>query len=539
MLDWRYVLPLAGPRLGRVVLIGAPNAVTTALEQDDLADEVFRDWCPPGRADVAVVFRGSRLAIDLVATMLRPGGSLYWEISRVRPSRLHLTPATARAMLVRAGLQPVEAYWVTSNPAGPSMHLPLGVDGAVAWYFSTHGGSSDPLRRLVGRLLRTLSASRGRRLGRLVPTFAVTARRPSDGESHPARAVTALNATGLPDWAKAAGVRPVMLAGGDGPWSRTVMLPFARGSVQPSGVIKIARASSYAANVLAEQEVLARLCSTLPAELRASLPEPLGVARVLGKMSSAESYRPGRSIRARTVGTGASRVTQQADLERAASWLRAFHAATVSRPANLGSDAFDVAGLGDQFARVFGREEREERLFRRLAACVSGSRDPIVPIVAEHRDFGPWNVLVDADGNVSVIDWEVARQGPPLVDLVYFVAHWCWLVAGARSGSAQIEILRRLVSGDRPRWSTTAGRAIIAREARALGLAPEVVAALVAWTFTQQALDRHDRLAAIGDPTAGDRASNRYVHCVAALAAMPDLVGQVGEMFDVHPKEAT
>ena len=157
----------------------------------------------------------------------------------------------------------------------------------------------------------------------------------------------------------------------------------------------------------------------------------------------------------------------------------------------------------------------------------------------EHRDFGPWNVLVDGDGNISVIDWEVAGQGPPLVDLVYFVAHWCWQVAGAVSTSAQIETLRSLVTGDRPAWSTTAGRAIIAGQARTLGLAPELVAGLVVWTFTEQALDRHDRLAAIGEPLARDRASNRYVHCVGALAALPDLVGQIGHMLDADPERAT
>jgi aminoglycoside phosphotransferase (APT) family kinase protein len=532
-LDWRYLLPLDAPKLGRVVLIGAPSPVAMALEQDDLADEVHRESCPPGSADVAVVFRGSREAIGPVAAMLRPGGSLYWEVSRVRRWRRH-TPTTARAMLIKAGLEPVEVYWVTSGPAGPSMHLPLGIDGALAWYFSTHRGSSDPLRRLVGCLLQILSAGRGRRLGRLIPTFAVTARRPSGDELEPARSATALSAAGLPGWPTGADVRPIMLAGGDGPWSRTVLLPFARDSREPSVVIKIARSSAYAPNILAEQEVLGRLGSTLPANLRASLPEPLGDARVFGQAASIESYRRGRSIRARSTGPGASRATRRADLERAAGWLRAFHDATASPPASLDSGALDLAPLGERFARAFGREEPEERMFRRLDAGVRG-----LPVVTEHRDFGPWNVLVDRDGNISVIDWEVACQGPPLVDLVYFVAHWCWLVAGAVSTSAQIETLRSLVTGDRPAWSTTAGRAIIAGQARTFGLAREQVAGLIVWTFTEQALDRHDRLAAIGEPLARDRASNRYVHCVAALAALPDLVGQIGHMLDAESERAT
>ena len=537
-LDWRYLLPLDAPKLGRVILIGAPTPVASALEQDGLADEVLRESCPPGSADVAVVFRGSLEAIDRVAAMLRPGGSLYWEVSRVRPWRARVTPRKARAMLMQAGLQPGEVYWVTSGPAGPSMHLPLGVDGAVAWYFSTHRSSSDPLRRLVGHLLQILSAGRGRRLGRLIPTFAVTARRPSGGELEPARSATALPAAGLPGWPTGTDVRPIMLAGGDGPWSRTVLLPFAGDSREPSVVIKIARSSAYAPNILAEQEVLGRLGSTLPADLRASLPEPLGGAQVLGQAASVESYRRGRSIRARSTGPGARRATRRADLERTAGWLRAFHEATATPPASLDSGALDLAGLGERFASAFGRGEPEERMFRRLDAAVR-ALDQILPVVIEHRDFGPWNVLVEGDGTISVIDWEVAGQGPPLVDLVYFVAHWCWQVAGAVSTSAQIETLRSLVTGNRPAWSTTAGRAIIAGQARTFGLAPELVAGLVVWTFTEQALDRHDRLAAIGEPLARDRASNRYVQCVAALAALPDLVGQIGRMLDADPERAT
>jgi hypothetical protein len=539
LLDWRYALPLDAPKLGRVVLFGAPSAVALALEQDDLADEVLREWCPPGTADVAVVFRGSRAAIDPVAAMLRPGGSLYWEVSRVALRRARLTPTSARAMLMRAGLQPVEVYWVTSGPAGPSMHLPLGVDGAVAWYFSTHRGSTDPLRRLAGHLLQVLSAGRGRGLGRLIPTFAVTARRPSSDELQPAKSATALTAAGLPGWPTGADVRPIMLAGGDGPWSRTVLLPFASDSREPSAVIKIARSSAYAPNILAEQEVLGRLGSTLPADMRASLPEPLGAARVLGQAASVESYRRGRSIRARSMGPGASRATQRADLERAAGWLRAFHDATATPPASPESGGLDLARLGERFARAFGREEPEERMFLGLDAGVRGSLHPGLPVVVEHRDFGPWNVLVDRNGRISVIDWEVACPGPPLVDLVYFVAHWCWLVAGAVSMPAQIETLRRLVTGNRPDWSTTVGRAIIAQQARTLGLAPELVAGLVAWTFTEQALDRHDRLAAIGEPQARDRASNRYIHCVSTLAALPHLVGQIGDILDAEPGRAT
>jgi hypothetical protein len=72
-----------------------------------------------------------------------------------------------------------------------------------------------------------------------------------------------------------------------------------------------------------------------------------------------------------------------------------------------------------------------------------------------------------------------------------------------------------------------AGRSVIARQARYLGLAAGPAALLFAWTFIEQALDRHDRLVAIGDQGAADRASNRYVRYVSALAELPDLAGAI------------
>src|SRR5262249_59911574 len=40
-----------------------------------------------------------------------------------------------------------------------------------------------------------------------------------------------------------------------------------------------------------------------------------------------------------------------------------------------------------------------------------------------HRAFSPWNIC-RADGEVRVTDWEEAKPGLPLVDLLYFSFHW-------------------------------------------------------------------------------------------------------------------
>ena len=263
-----------------------------------------------------------------------------------------------------------------------------------------------------------------------------------------------------------------------------------------------------------------------------SLPEPLGPVRVLGRPGSAETYRQGASITVRSTWTTASQATRQADLERAADWLGKIHGATATGSVSLGSTGLDFGGLTDRYARIFGSDDREGHLFRDLRERVIVDGGQLVPQVMRHRDFGPWNVLIDTDGRLSIIDWEVAGPGPPLVDLVYFVAHWCWTLTGSRGERSRARLLSHLVSGRPLGWQISAARSVIVRHARHLGLAPESVAALFAWTFIEQALDRHDRLLAIGDPAAADRASNRYVRYVVALAEEPDLVGTIAGWLD-------
>jgi aminoglycoside phosphotransferase (APT) family kinase protein len=509
------------------MLAGATDAITAAVRQTGLAREIYRESCPPASADAAVVFRDSDLSITAVVAMLAPGGVLYWEVSRARPARLWVTPAHARVALRRQGMTPIESYWVTSGTSGPSMHLPLSRDGALAWYFAVHHGPSSRLRRILGRVLRSLAQGRARRLERIVPVFAITARRdpdPPDG-TEAAPGATALATADVPAWAVAADARPIVLGGGEGPWSRVVLLPFGRGADRPTGVIKVARSSAYEGGLAAEQRALASLRATVPASIRTGLPEPLGPARVLGQPGSAETYRPGASIAARSTRFDLRRGTRRSDLERAAGWLRDLHVATASGSVSLGPTGLDVGGLIDRYTQVFGSDETEDRLFRRLRAAIED--DHPVPRVMRHRDFGPWNVLVDTNGQLSVIDWEVAGSGPPLVDLVYFVAHWTWIVVASSSVHEDAQLLGRLVAGGSAGWHTTAGRSVIARHARDLGLAADPVAVLFAWTFIEQALDRHDRLAAIGDPTATARSSNRYVGYVAALAELPHLAGSI------------
>lgn len=72
------------------------------------------------------------------------------------------------------------------------------------------------------------------------------------------------------------------------------------------------------------------------------------------------------------------------------------------------------------------------------------SDDDLCPRVAviAHRDLTSWNVLVDADGGVGIVDWESATaDGLPLQDLWYLLADL--LVTTGRSRTEAVLALRR------------------------------------------------------------------------------------------------
>ncbi|MEZ4731273.1 MAG: aminoglycoside phosphotransferase family protein [Caldilineaceae bacterium] len=69
-----------------------------------------------------------------------------------------------------------------------------------------------------------------------------------------------------------------------------------------------------------------------------------------------------------------------------------------------------------------------------LAAQIQQIRTctPPFPLVFQHGDPGPWNMLVTPSGQVAVLDWEAAEhQGIPLWDLFYFLRSYALDMARA------------------------------------------------------------------------------------------------------------
>jgi Ser/Thr protein kinase RdoA (MazF antagonist) len=84
-----------------------------------------------------------------------------------------------------------------------------------------------------------------------------------------------------------------------------------------------------------------------------------------------------------------------------------------------------VAGALDdllgRFVSVYGSPAGEEAFLREQIERVRRSTSPF-PVVLQHGDPGPWNLLATPGDGVAFLDWEAAEpNGMPLWDLLYFL----------------------------------------------------------------------------------------------------------------------
>lgn len=82
--------------------------------------------------------------------------------------------------------------------------------------------------------------------------------------------------------------------------------------------------------------------------------------------------------------------------------------------------------MGEQIARWKASADAHVEdlpIFRYVAAWLDAHRPPPVPLGLVHHDFSTANMLVDDNGDLIIIDWELACIGDPREDLGYFKAY--------------------------------------------------------------------------------------------------------------------
>ncbi len=515
--DWRFLLPdLDRGPFEHLVLLGGTPDLAEIVTEGSVAREVALALPRGQSVDALIVLKDARVSISTAVSRLRPDGILYWEIDRRSPGWLTASPGRSRRYLRRLGLAPSATYWVKPDFERCAMLLPLEEQAALAWYFRTLYGARTAVRRLVRWAVARGTGLDPHRFERLVPCYAVIACRSGQRRDQ----AFLLDHARLPVDLQEAVSRPLILTGGEGEWSRVTMLPFIDDDPLPALVVKMPRVSIFNTCTRHEQSVLVEIRRLLGSVLLETVPEPRGTFEWKGLLGSAESYMDGPSL-----GRASSRWPRSAgqaieNLRLAAAWLAEFHART-----RVGSEPWG-SPTGERLTRMirayvsaFGESAAETTLFRQLTGRSAALGEIPVPLVWHHRDFTPENVR-RRGSRVGVIDWEVARIGPPLCDLIYFVLHWDWTVNGTGRARARRERFCKLFLVEKAEEVlVSAARREIAAYMGRLEVDPRFLPLLLAYTLVEQAVDRAERRRSIGDPSASFRGDNPYVSLLDALAA--------------------
>lgn len=117
------------------------------------------------------------------------------------------------------------------------------------------------------------------------------------------------------------------------------------------------------------------------------------------------------------------------------------------------------------------------------------------PLVFQHGDPGPWNMMVTPDGQVAVLDWEAAEaQGIPLWDLFYFLRSYALDIARAGGVNDGLQGFKQQFLADTP-----LSRLIVATindYCQAIGLPATLVRPLFYTCWMHRALKEATRLPA-------------------------------------------
>jgi aminoglycoside phosphotransferase (APT) family kinase protein len=104
----------------------------------------------------------------------------------------------------------------------------------------------------------------------------------------------------------------------------------------------------------------------------------------------------------------------------AIGWFHALAQVAPGRRATGGEVADTLAELLDRLRRIYRLAPAHQRYLEDQLESLRSIE--AIPVVFQHGDPGPWNLLVTPDGRTSLLDWEAAEEaGAPLWDLLYFL----------------------------------------------------------------------------------------------------------------------
>jgi hypothetical protein len=448
--DWRFLLPRPEPQRA-VCFSGGPLAKALTLVSRQVASP---DCLQAYGCDLAVAVNPDAGCVREASKRLRAGGVLYAEM---QPAPLAVE-RQAR-WLRQAGFAEVSFYRPWPTPSQPHCWVPTNSVAAKHYLFGRPSGHRGLPYRLKGAVREQLEVARFR-FSRTLP-LCVIARKPPEPPG-----VDGLMEIVRENWPQLnAGPAPrelsqLVLTLGARSFNKVVILIFEEPQAAPLVAVKLARVPGSEAALEREADNLESVARTLGGRLQ-------GVPRVLFR---AQGY--GGGTFGETAFQGVPLFTQ---LDRrnyrnlalkATEWLIAL--ATAARPVSSRCVGRLTEPVVADFERCYGVVAGRELLARARDAI---SRLHRMPLVVEQRDFSPWNILVSAEGTLSVLDWESAQlEGLPMLDLIYFLAYLAFFFDNAHSTERRQRSYR--IASDRTSFTGAIHAECYRRYADALKLHP-------------------------------------------------------------------
>ncbi len=412
--DWRFLLSNPQP-VKSICFAHGLLAEAVALISDHLVEP---HHSPPGDCDLAVAVNPDPATLRAAWTALHPGGMCYSEWY----SPLTGGPEGVRRRLEAAGFTGVTCYWPWPWPdrGSPLFWLPIEAPEALHYFLTTRPRAPSMMLRARSMVFQALW-----HLGlhaRLIVPICVTARKSMAVE---AGADANLLDTIRAEWsAWDLGLTPkrlswLLLTGGQSSINKVVGLVFADSDRQPRMIVKWPRVPE-SIPALAQEAATLQAVQTLRPRGMPGVPRVIFFRECTGRTALGETVLKGQPLFTLV------RPDNYRDLAlKVTDWLAdlAGHAPSHSRT-DWWNRLIETA-LTD-FEQSFGIVLDPSRL-RETRAILSTLGD--LPLVCEHRDCSPWNVLVGAGGDLILLDWESAElRGLPSLDLIYFLTYMAFFL---------------------------------------------------------------------------------------------------------------
>lgn len=510
--NWWFLLPSL--RAERIVCLGSPTPAALAT-LGRMGDDVVvcapprRGRTPLSDASADVVFLAGRSLRRLrarrvraeIERLLRPDGLAYCEFTPVLDG-MRTVSAAKRA-------ESRDVLWLAPASGELRLAAPLDDPDAIAYLERRFLKRAVPRRRLLRHPRRSLRKHVV--VNRLVPRRGALTRAPETVESAgPPRYMQRVAAeSGLAlerhRWGLAA----------PGEYRSQKVLFFlfgADGSSVPDYVVKITRDPALNTRLENERRAL-ELIHDAGFRGASTLPRPVFFGYEHGLAVLGETAVDGVPFLERTA------ATPNCSLARSAiEWLAELGTATARPPAGgAPSVAGRLRALFEQFRGIYRLSRAHESFLASQIEALAGG-DSGFPVVFQHGDPGPWNLLVTTSGEPAFLDWEAAEpEGTPLCDLFHFVRSYGIRVSGAAGTNDPMRSFEEQILAD-----SQLGRLLVRTTSRICaesGLATELVAPLFYVCWMQRALKEVTRL----HPGRLDR--GRYVNLLRMSIEQRDAPG--------------